>query len=130
MSLQHPVSDLLTRVRNAQLALLPTVSIASSKLKVAIVSVLKEEGFIADYSVSEDVVKVLTIKLRYFSGAPVIRKLKTVSTPSLPVYKRSFELPVVLGGLGVGIVSTSQGLMTVRKARLKGLGGKILCCVE
>ena len=131
MSMTDPIADLLTRIRNAQAAAKPEVSAPSSKLKVAIAKVLKDEGFISDYAVSEAGVKSqLNIRLKYHGGQPVIDTLKRVSRPGLRVYKDKDELPQLLFGLGIAIVSTSQGVMTDRAARKAGQGGEILCYVS
>ena len=131
MSMTDPIADLLTRIRNAQAAAKTEVSAPSSKLKVAIAKVLKDEGFISDYAVSEAGVKSqLNIRLKYHGGQPVIDTLKRVSRPGLRVYKNKDDLPQVLDGLGIAIVSTSQGVMTDRAARKAGQGGEILCYVS
>ena len=126
-----PIADMLTRIRNASMVSLTEVSLPSSKLKVELAKLLKSEGFIADYSVSEEgKFKVLTITLKYDSkNKPVISKLQRVSKPGLRSYSKAQNLPQVLGGLGVAIVSTSKGLMTDRKARKENIGGEVLCYV-
>ena len=126
-----PIADMLTRIRNASMVSLTEVSMPSSKLKVELAKLLKSEGFIADYSVSEEgKFKVLTITLKYDSkNKPVISKLQRVSKPGLRSYSKAQNLPQVLGGLGVAIVSTSKGLMTDRKARKENIGGEVLCYV-
>lgn len=130
MSMTDPIADMLTRIRNAQRAAKAQVSMPSSKLKVAIAGVLKEEGYIADFTVLETGAKAqLTITLKYFEGKPVIEKIQRVSRPGLRVFKGKTELPQVLGGLGIAVVSTSQGVMTDRAARAAGHGGEILCIV-
>lgn len=130
MSMSDPIADLLTRIRNAQMAGLEDVSCPSSKTKLDILSVLKQEGYIADYSISDDVVKpVVNVKLKYFNGKPVIEGLKRISTPGLRQYKSSGELPSVAGGLGVAIISTNKGVMTDKAARQQGVGGEVLCTV-
>lgn len=131
MSMTDPIADMLTRIRNGQNVLLETVSMPSSRLKVAIANVLKDEGYIVDYSVEQgDNNKVvLTITLKYFEGAPVIENIQKVSKPGLRIYKGKNELPKVMGGLGVAIVSTSEGVMSDRDARAKGFGGEVLCVV-
>lgn len=131
MSMSDPISDMLTRVRNAQLAEKATVAMPSSKLKVAIAEVLKEEGYIDGYSVvsAEGGKATLEIGLKYYSGRPVIEKIQRVSRPGLRVYKGSSDIPKVMNGLGIAIVSTSKGLMTDRKARANGIGGEVLCVV-
>jgi small subunit ribosomal protein S8 len=122
---------MLTRVRNAQLAEKATVAMPSSKLKVAIAEVLKEEGYIDGYSVvsAEGGKATLEIGLKYYSGRPVIEKIQRVSRPGLRIYKGSSDIPKVMNGLGIAIVSTSKGLMTDRKARANGIGGEVLCVV-
>ena len=129
MSMQDPIADMLTRIRNGQSAGLVSVSMPSSKQKVAIVNLLKEEGYIADYTVTGDIKKVLEIKLKYFQGKPVVEMIKRVSRPGLRVYKRSYELPQIMNGLGIAVVSTSKGIMTDRAARKAKLGGEIICYV-
>lgn len=129
MSMHDPISDMLTRVRNAQRANKAVVAMPSSKLKCAIAQVLKEEGYIEGYEVSGDVKPVLEIKLKYYAGRPVIEQIKRVSRPGLRVYKGSNDIPSVMNGLGVAIVSTSKGVMTDRKARAEGVGGELLCIV-
>jgi small subunit ribosomal protein S8 len=127
--MQDPIADMLTRIRNGQKAGHETVSMPNSKLKVAIAKVLEDEGFIAGYKVSTSKLPELTIELKYYEGKPVIELIKRVSTTGLQIYKACTDLPKVLGGLGVAIVSTSQGLMTDKTARAKGIGGKVLCYV-
>ncbi len=129
MSMQDPLADMLTRIRNAQMAEKSAVSMPSSRLKAAVASVLKNEGYVADYQVSGGVKPELTIELKYFEGRPVIEELQRVSRPSLRQYKSSGALPKVRGGLGVAIVSTSKGVMTDREARAAGIGGEVLCSV-
>ncbi|WP_139302537.1 30S ribosomal protein S8 [Thalassotalea hakodatensis] len=121
-----PIADMFTRIRNGQSAAKAAVTMPSSKLKVAIANLLKEEGFISDYSVSGDVKPELTVELKYFEGKEVIETIKRVSRPGLRVYKGATELPKVLAGMGIAIVSTSKGLMADRDARKAGLGGEIL----
>jgi small subunit ribosomal protein S8 len=131
MSMQDPISDMLTRIRNGQMASKHNVLMPSSKFKVALASVLKEEGYITDYKVDENEGKPeLSVELKYFKGEPVISTLKRVSKPSIRIYKDSKSLPNVLGGLGIAIVSTSKGLMTDRAARAAGIGGEVVCFVE
>jgi len=126
-----PVADMLTRIRNAQQAKKSDVMMPASKVKLNIANVLKSEGFIASYSVSDtDTKPVLSIALKYFEGKSVISKIDRVSRPGLRVYKSAKDLPKVLGGLGVAIVSTSKGVMTDRKARELGQGGEVLCSVS
>ncbi len=129
MSMQDPLADMLTRIRNAQMAEKTVVSMPSSKLKAAVAKVLKDEGYIADFQVSGDVKQQLSIELEYFEGKPVIEELKRVSRPGLRHYKGVEQLPKVRGGLGVSIVSTNKGVMTDRAARAAGVGGEVLCTV-
>ncbi|EPM63797.1 30S ribosomal protein S8 [Pseudomonas syringae pv. actinidiae ICMP 19071] len=129
MSMQDPLADMLTRIRNAQMAEKPVVSMPSSRLKVAVAKVLKDEGYIAGYQISSEVKSSLSIELKYFEGRPVIEEVKRVSRPGLRQYKSSDDLPKVRGGLGVSIVSTSKGVMTDRAARAAGVGGEVLCTV-
>ncbi len=129
MSLQDPISDMLTRVRNAQKARKVNVKMPSSKQKVSIATVLQEEGFIGPFSVSDDIKKNLTIELKYYQGQPVIETIKRVSRPGLRIFKSKDELPAVNAGLGISIISTSQGLMTDKKARAAGHGGEVICSV-
>ncbi|XQW84664.1 30S ribosomal protein S8 [Thalassotalea piscium] len=121
-----PIADMFTRIRNGQSAAKTAVKMPSSKVKVAIANLLKEEGYISDFSVSGDVKPELDVELKYFEGKEVIETIKRVSRPGLRVYKGSNELPKVLAGMGIAIVSTSKGLMTDRAARSAGLGGEIL----
>lgn len=130
MSMSDPIADLLTRIRNAQMAKLPTVVIPSSKIKVAIAEVLKNEGFITDHKVDENGGKPnLNIELKYFQGKPVIEEIKRVSRPGLRSYKGKEDLPKVRAGLGISIMSTNKGLMTESQARAAGIGGEVLCTV-
>ena len=130
MSMTDPIADMLTRVRNALSAGKLTVAMPSSKQKVAIANLLKEEGFVNDVSVKDiDGKPVLEIALKYYEGKPVIEMIKRVSRPGLRVYKGKDELPQVMGGLGVAVVSTSTGLMTDRAARQAGHGGEVICYV-
>ena len=130
MSMSDPVADMLTRIRNGQAVGKSSVSMPSSKFKVAIAELLKAEGYITDFSVSSNGAKSdLTIELKYFQGQPVIELLKRVSKPSLRLYKGFEELPKVRGGLGVAIISTSKGLMTDRAARSAGHGGEVIAFV-
>lgn len=129
MSMHDPISDMLTRIRNAQRANKATVAMPSSKLKVAIAKVLKEEGYVEDFQVSADAKPTLEIQLKYYAGRPVIERIQRVSRPGLRVYKGSSDIPTVMNGLGVVIVSTSKGVMTDRKARANGVGGELLCVV-
>jgi small subunit ribosomal protein S8 len=128
--MSDPIADMLTRIRNAQTVNKTTVAMPSSKLKVAIARVLKDEGYIENYAVAEDAGKAtLSIELKYYAGRPVIERIERVSRPGLRVYKGKSEIPTVLNGLGVTIVSTPKGVMTDRKARATGTGGEILCYV-
>ncbi|MBC8212917.1 MAG: 30S ribosomal protein S8 [Gammaproteobacteria bacterium] len=129
MSLQDPVSDMLTRIRNAQNATKISVKMPSSTQKVSIAKVLKDEGYIANYSVSGDAKKELFIELKYFQGKPVIEQIKRVSRPGLRIFKSKDELPSVNGGLGIAIISTSKGMMTEKQARSAGNGGEVICTV-
>jgi small subunit ribosomal protein S8 len=130
MSMSDPIADMLTRIRNAQQAEKTLVAMPSSKLKVAIASVLKDEGYIEDFMVKDDSGKSnLEIGLKYYAGRPVIERLERVSRPGLRIYRPSRDIPHVLNGLGVAIVSTSRGVMTDRKARASGVGGEVLCIV-
>lgn len=130
MSMSDPIADLLTRIRNAQMAKLPVVAMPSSKLKIAICRVLQDEGYISGYDVKEDGAKrELSIDLKYFQGKPVIEEIKRVSKPGLRQYKGKEELPRNRQGLGIVIVSTNQGLMTEKQARAAGVGGEVLCTV-
>ena len=129
MSMHDPISDMLTRIRNAQRASKASVAMPSSKLKVAIAKVLKEEGYVEDFQVSADAKPTLEIQLKYYAGRPVIERIQRVSRPGLRVYKGSSDIPTVMNGLGVVIVSTSKGVMTDRKARANGVGGELLCVV-
>jgi small subunit ribosomal protein S8 len=131
MSMQDPVSDMLTRIRNAQSVAKADLNMPSSKLKEAIAKVLQQEGFIEDYAVTEEqVMPILSITLKYFEGRPVIADLQRVSRPGLRIYKKKNELPKVKDGLGVAIISTAQGVMSDRQARQKGLGGEVICYVS
>ncbi len=129
MSMQDPISDMLTRIRNGQAAAKVAVKMPSSKLKVAIAELLKAEGYVADYAISGDVKPELEVTLKYFEAKPVIEQIQRVSRPGLRIYKKKDELPSVMGGLGIAVVSTSKGLMSDRAARKAGLGGEIVCYV-
>jgi small subunit ribosomal protein S8 len=130
MSMTDPISDLLTRIRNGQAAGKPEVSAQSSRVKEAIVRVLKDEGYVADYAVRKDGARAtLVVALKYHQGKPVIERLERVSRPGLRAYRPKDRLPKVLGGLGVAIVSTPAGVMTDREARRAGQGGEVLCVV-
>lgn len=131
MSITDPVADLLTRIRNAQSVHKKEVCMPNSKLKQAIAGVLKDEGYIESFSVNEEnKKKVLTIALKYYMGKPVIDKIQRVSRPGLRVYVNKSELPQVMNGLGVAIISTSNGLMSDRAARKAGQGGEVICYVS
>lgn len=131
MSMTDPIADMLTRIRNAQAARKAEVSMPSSTLKNAIATVLKDEGYVSSFFVKEMGDKpVLTVALKYYEGKPVIAALRRVSRPGLRVYKGKDELPKVMGGLGIAIVSTSQGVMSDRAARAAGHGGEVLCIVS
>lgn len=130
MSMSDPIADMLTRIRNAQMIERATVEMPSSKVKVAIAKVLKDEGYIDGYKLGgENAKPVLEIALRYHAGRPVIEKIERVSSPGLRVYRGKDEMPRVMNGLGIAIVSTSRGVMTDRKARADGVGGEVLCIV-
>lgn len=131
MSMSDPISDMLTRIRNAQMAEKTSVIMPSSKLKVAIAEVLKDEGYVDGFNIikGEGGKATLEIGLKYYSGRPVIEKIQRISRPGLRIYKGSDDIPKVMNGLGIAIVSTSKGLMTDRKARANGIGGEVLCVV-
>src|SRR5688572_32550285 len=130
MSMSDPIADMLTRIRNAQSVNKPVVSMPSSKLKTAIAAVLKDEGYIDDFAVqAHDGKPQLNISLKYYAGRPVIEKIDRVSKPGLRVYRGTKDIPKVMNGLGVTIVSTSKGVMTDRKAHAAGIGGEVLCVV-
>ncbi|MEO5688705.1 MAG: 30S ribosomal protein S8 [Burkholderiaceae bacterium] len=130
MSMSDPIADMLTRIRNAQSVEKPVVSMPSSKLKVAIAQVLKEEGYIDAFSVKTEGVKSeLEISLKYYAGRPVIERIERVSRPGLRIYRGRDAIPTVMNGLGVAIVTTPKGVMTDRKARATGVGGEVLCYV-
>jgi small subunit ribosomal protein S8 len=130
MSMSDPIADMLTRIRNAQGVQKTNVSMPSSKVKVAIANVLKDEGYIEDFAVSTEGGKSeLQIGLKYYTGRPVIERIERVSRPGLRIYKGKDEIPQVMNGLGVAIVSTPKGVMTDRKARATGVGGEVLCYV-
>lgn len=129
MSMQDPLADMLTRIRNAQMAEHASVTMPSSKIKAAVAQVLKDEGFIADFSVTGEVKAELVVELKYFEGRPVIESLKRASRPGLRSYAGKEGLPKVNGGLGIAIVSTNKGVMTDRAARAAGVGGEVLCTV-
>ena len=130
MSMTDPIADMLTRIRNAQAVRKTVVDVPSSGLKVSIAQVLKDEGYIEGFTVREkDGRTALEISLKYYAGQPVIEKIERVSRPGLRIYKGREDLPKVMNGLGVAIVSTSKGVMTDRKARATGVGGEVLCIV-
>jgi len=126
MSMQDPIADMFTRIRNGQMAQKVSVAMPSSKLRVAVAEVLKSEGYISDFAVSGDVKPTLEVTLKYFQGKKVIETIERVSRPGLRIYKKKDELPKVMGGLGIAIVSTSKGVMTDRAARKAGMGGEII----
>ncbi len=131
MSMSDPIADMLTRIRNGQSADKVSVCMPASKYKQSIATVLKDEGYIADWRLEgEGVKKQLTIDLKYYMGKPVIEKIKKISRPGLRIYKSAEELPCVLGGMGIAIISTSKGMMTDRAARENGHGGEVICTVE
>lgn len=129
MSMSDPIADMLTRIRNGQAVGKANVSMPSSKFKVAVADLMKAEGYISDFSISDGPKTELTIELKYFQGEPVIDLLKRASKPGLRLYKGSNELPKVRGGLGIAIISTSKGLMTDRAARSAGHGGEVIAYV-
>tara|TARA_R110000787_G_scaffold187093_19_gene298954 strand:- start:2545 stop:2940 length:396 start_codon:yes stop_codon:yes gene_type:complete len=131
MSMTDPVADFLTRIRNGQSARKKTIKSPSSKLKESIANVLQDEGYILGYDVStEGSKKTMTVALKYYDGKPVIETIRRISTPSLRVYKSKDEIPTVLGGLGVAIISTPAGVVTDKQARASGQGGEVLCIVS
>ncbi len=126
MSMQDPIADMFTRIRNGQMASKVSVAMPSSKQRIAIANLLVDEGYVQSAAVSGDVKPVLEVTLKYFEGKKVIESIERVSRPGLRIYKKKDELPKVMGGLGVAIVSTSKGLMTDRAARKAGMGGEII----
>ncbi len=131
MSMTDPISDMLTRIRNGQKARKVSVSMPASTVKVAVANVLKDEGYITDFEASgEGAEKTLSVELKYFEGTPVIETVQRVSKPGLRVYSGKDDLPKVLGGLGIAIVSTSAGVMSDRQARKQGIGGEVICVVS
>lgn len=131
MSMTDPIADMLTRIRNGQKARMVSIDMPAAKAKEAIARVLKEEGYITDFSTDgEGAAKKLTVELKYFEGVPVIERIQRASRPGLRIYRGKAELPKVLGGLGVAIVSTSAGVMSDRQAREQGIGGEVLCIVS
>ena len=130
MSMSDPISDMLTRIRNAQMARKASVAMPSSKVKIAIAQVLKDEGYVEDFAVSPNEGKpILEIGLKYYAGRPVIERIDRVSRPGLRIYRGADDIPLVMNGLGVAIVTTPKGVMTDRKARATGVGGEVLCYV-
>ena len=131
MSMTDPIADLLTRIRNGQTSGKTEINVPTSKVKIAIAKVLKDEGYIDDFTATELEGKPsLAVQLKYYQGRPVIDRLERVSRPGLRVYRGKDELPSILGGLGIAIVSTSQGVMTDRQARASGHGGEVICIVS
>ena len=131
MTMTDPISDMLTRIRNGQKARKFSVSMPASSVKEAVARVLKDEGYIADFSVQgEGASRELSVELKSFEGTPVIESIRRASRPGLRMYRRKEERPKVLGGLGVALVSTSAGVMSDREAREKGIGGEVLCIVS
>ncbi|MCH8116972.1 MAG: 30S ribosomal protein S8 [Proteobacteria bacterium] len=131
MTMNDPISDMLTRIRNGQKARKVSVSMPASKAKVAVAKVLKDEGYIVDFSTEgEGSTRTFTVELKYFDGVPVIEQIERSSRPGLRIYRGKESLPRVLGGLGIAIVSTSAGVMSDAKAREKGIGGEVLCIVS
>jgi small subunit ribosomal protein S8 len=129
MSMTDPIADMLTRIRNAQMTEKATCQMPSSKVKVAIAGVLKDEGYIEGFKVVGEQKPVLEIALKYYAGRPVIEKIERVSKPGLRIYRAKDDIPRVMNGLGIAIVSTSRGVMTDRKAIANGVGGEVLCIV-
>jgi len=129
MSMSDPIADMLTRIRNAQAMEKVVVRMPSSKVKLSIAQVLKDEGYIDGFVIKGEAKPELEIQLKYYAGRPVIEKIERVSKPGLRIYKGAEDLPRVMNGLGVAIVSTSRGVMTDRKARAQGVGGEVLCVV-
>jgi small subunit ribosomal protein S8 len=126
-----PISDMLTRIRNGQKARKVSVAMPASKARIAVAEVLRDEGYIADFSVAGDgAARSLTVELKYHKGEPVIDSIARVSKPGLRIYRRKQDLPKVLGGLGIAIVSTSAGVMSDRQAREKGIGGEVICVIS
>ena len=129
MTMQDPLADMLTRIRNAQTARIQEIEMPSSTTKVAIAQVLKDEGYIVDYSVNSEGKPQLSIELKYFEGSPVIEEITRISRPGLRQYRNKDDIPVVKGGLGITILSTNKGLMSDRAARAAGIGGELICTV-
>lgn len=131
MSMNDPIADMLTRVRNGQAAKKASVSMPASKMKLSVAAVLKDEGYVESFETHEvDGKPTLTVVLRYFEGVPVIEAIKRVSRPGLRIFRAASELPTVNNGLGVAIISTSKGLMSDRVARAAGIGGEVVCTVS
>ena len=131
MSMTDPIADFLTRIRNGQLSGKAEVAAPASRIKLALAKVLKDEGYIEDFAVDGDSKKpTVKVRLKYYQGRPVIDRLERVSRPGLRIYKAKDELPKILGGMGVAIISTSKGVMTDREARASGHGGEVLCIVS
>ncbi len=131
MSMSDPISDMLTRIRNAQTAGGSDVSMPSSKMKLAVLKVLQEEGYIQSFEVTKDGNKAtVKVTLKYYQGTPVIEKIKRVSKPGLRIYKRATDLPRVRAGLGIAIISTPKGIMSEKAARAQNMGGEVVCTVE
>jgi len=129
MSMSDPIADMLTRIRNGQSAAKVEVTMPASNMKQSIAQVLKDEGYITDFSVSKDAKAEMSVSLKYFDGKPVIEKIQRMSRPGLRVYKNKDELPKILNGLGIIVISTSKGMMTDRAARTAGIGGELICSV-
>jgi small subunit ribosomal protein S8 len=129
MSMQDPIADMLTRIRNAHQRSHPEVTMPASKLKASVAKVLQDEGYIGGFSVNDEVKSSLTVELKYYEGKPVIEEITRISKPSLRLYVGTDDLPKVRNGLGVAIISTSRGVMTDRAARAAGIGGEVLCTV-
>ena len=129
MTMQDPIADLLTRIRNAQMAGHTDVNIPNSKIKQSILQVMADEGYIGGYSTTEEVKSSINVELKYHDGVPVIEELTRISRPGLRIYKECDDLPAVRGGLGIAIVSTNKGVMTDKTARAQGVGGEVLCTV-
>ena len=131
MSMTDPIADMLTRIRNGQKARKVSVAMPASSAKVAVAKVLKDEGYVTDYATDgEGAAATLTVELKYYEGVPVIERVQRMSRPGLRVYRGKEDLPKVLGGLGIAIVSTSAGVMSDKQAREQGIGGEVLCIVS
>lgn len=131
MSMSDPIADMLTRIRNGQQARKVSVSMPAAKLKSSVAQVLKDEGYIGEFVTSDESGKpTLTVTLKYFDGKPVIEKVSRISRPGLRQYSAAGDIPDVLGGLGIAVISTSHGVMTGKEARAKGVGGEIICTVS